>query len=146
MSNLVSHALDLFADYHQFYLQDELVDTDWSSSWTEEATSRMLAVADGVVAVGTASNETVPVLVELHDREPDADFDKWDRVSECELSVGGHHIVVAGCTDHFPDAARIAVAPGLYRVRVASIRGDNECYRAQLWRGEPTAPRVLKSG
>ena len=41
--------LTLFADYHQFYIQDD--DDrfgDLSEAWTEEATNKLLAVSDRV--------------------------------------------------------------------------------------------------
>jgi hypothetical protein len=39
----------LFADYFQFYLQDESVKRDLSESWTEEAVSRLLGIAPGTI-------------------------------------------------------------------------------------------------
>ena len=35
----------LFADFYQFYLQDESIDQDWSESWDQEATELMSAIA-----------------------------------------------------------------------------------------------------
>ena len=61
---------ELFADYHQFYLQDESVVGDLSDSWTQEATNRMLAIAPGTIGVGTVRDMTVPVIVEVSDSEP----------------------------------------------------------------------------
>ena len=53
---------DIFADYHQFYLQDDdQTFGDLSEAWTEEATERLLAVAPHVIGVGTVRNTTVPV-------------------------------------------------------------------------------------
>ena len=153
MALIKSLSFVLFADYHQFYLQDEQCDSDWADAWTDEATSRMLAVAPGVVAVGTARNTHVPVLLELHDGEPEPDLDEWERVMECGLDVKSDRIVIAGCTDYFPSAARVEVAAGLYRVRVSyaglsslsedGLSGDDR-YRVQLWLGQACAPRRLK--
>jgi hypothetical protein len=134
MALLESHSLNLFADYHQFYIQDESVDADWSSAWTDEAVSQMVAVVPGVVAVGTSSNETVPVVLEIHDAEPVADSTGWDRVNECDLRVGSDRIVIAGCTDYLPDARRFAAPAGNYRVRVSYKLSNGEKYRVQLWR------------
>jgi hypothetical protein len=96
---------------------------------------------------------TVPLSLEVHDQEPLQDADGWDHVVECALQVDSGRIVVAGCTDFFPDAARVLVTPGLYRARVSyagltdisedKLEGDDH-YRVQLWRGSPTEPRVLK--
>jgi hypothetical protein len=152
MPVIKSLALNLFADYFQFCLQDEDVDTDWSDAWTEEAVSRMLAVAPRAVAVGTARNMDVPVVVELHDAEPDRDFQAWERVAECALEVVSHSIVIMG-NEYFPEAPRMNVSAGLYRVRVAyaglssisedGLTGDDR-YRVQLWIGSACAPHVLK--
>ncbi|MEM7165835.1 MAG: hypothetical protein AAF581_10245 [Planctomycetota bacterium] len=148
-----SQEYELFADYSQFYLQDEASDGDLSDSWTDDAVQQLLAVAPGVVGVGTARNCDVPVLVEVHATAPDLDADDWDHVTECGLSVTSERIVIAGCTDYFPDAARIPVQSGDYAVRVsygglASVSADGldgaDRYRVQLWPGPLTEPRVVK--
>jgi hypothetical protein len=153
MTLLGSFDFTLFADFYQFYLQDESVDEDWSNSWNKEATDRMLAVAPGVVAIGTARNTHVPVRLESHDEEPKPDLEDWGHAVECELRVDSGRIVVAGCTDHFSNAARIDVLPGVYCLRVSygklkEISDDrlqgNDHYRVQLWRGSLAAPRILK--
>jgi hypothetical protein len=143
----------LFADYYQFYLQDESAAGDLSDSWTDEAVARLLAVAPGTVGVGTVRDAEVPVVVEVREEEPPPDFDAWDQVTECSLDVPSGRIVIAGCTDYFPDAARIEVPPGTYRVRVSygaldsvsedGLDGDDR-YRVQLWRAPAIEPRTLK--
>ena len=45
--------LTLFADYFQFYLQDEQALGDLSESSTEQATADLLALAPGTIGVGT---------------------------------------------------------------------------------------------
>jgi hypothetical protein len=143
----------LFADYYQFYLQDECVTGDLSDSWTQEAIDRLLAVAPGTIGVGTVRNMTVPVVVEIADTEPDEDTTKWDQVNECSFEVQSGRIVVAGCTDYFPEAARIDVEPSSYRARIYygsldalskdGLEGDDH-YRIVLWPGVPGPLRVLK--
>jgi len=132
----------LFADYFQFYLQDEAVDNNLSDAWTEEAVARLLAVAPGTVGVGTVRNMNVPVTLEILESAPPVDVTTYDHVVEGPLSVAGNKLVIAGCTDYFPDAARIAVAPGTYRVRVcfsdlASLSEDgldgDDRYHLQVW-------------
>ena len=56
-----SFELSLFADYFQFYIQDEAVTGDLSKAWNEETTSRLLAMAPGTIGIGT----DVPVTVEI---------------------------------------------------------------------------------
>lgn len=146
-------ALSLFADYFQFYLQDERADGNLGDSWGEDATARNLAVAPGTVGVGTFRNVDVPVTVEVMNAAPSADFGSADLVTEASIDVPSGRIVVAGCTDYFPDARRIDVPPGRYRVRVhycgmASVSEDGlegaDHYRAVLWRDdEVIEPRVL---
>ncbi|MHB8217984.1 MAG: hypothetical protein ACYDDS_18075 [Candidatus Sulfotelmatobacter sp.] len=145
---------NLFADYFQFYMQDETVEGDLSECWTKEAVNRLLAVTEGKIGVGTVRNMMVPVVVEVADAEPDeAETPKWDQVNECDLMVKSGRIVVAGCTDYFPDAARIEVPPGSYRVRLYygdlnSLSEDelegNDHYRIVLWRTAPAPLKVLK--
>ncbi|MFC0682945.1 hypothetical protein ACFFGH_34385 [Lysobacter korlensis] len=130
--------LELFADYNQFYLQDEPASGDLSDAWTDEAVERLLALAPGTVGVGTASNGNVPVAVEVLEGAPAQSFQPYDQVTECSLEVAHGPLVVAGCTEYFPEAARILLAPGVYRVRVSYCLSGEERYLVQLWQ----APRI----
>jgi tetratricopeptide (TPR) repeat protein len=146
---------ELFADYHQFYLQDEQAEGNLSNSWTEQAVSNMLAVAPGVIGVRTVRNMDVPVEVEVLDSQPDDNFNAWDHVTEASLEVPSGRIIIAGCTDYFPDAARITVQPGTYKVRIyygaldsvdeeLGLDGDDH-YRVVLWLdANKIEPKVLK--
>ena len=148
-----SRDFTIFADYFQFYIQDEPADGDLSKAWSDEAVARLLAVAPGVVGIGTVRNMDVPVSIEFFSKEPTASLAQWDHVVECSLSVQSGRIVVAGCTDYFPDAARIDAAPGTYRVRVCfaglhslspdGLDGDDR-YRLELWQAPAIEPTVLK--
>jgi hypothetical protein len=145
----------LFADYYQFYLQDESAEGNLDDSWSPEAVERLLAVAPGTIGVGTVRNVTVPVVVEITDGKPDDDMNEWDQVTECSVEITSGRIVVAGCTDYFPDAVRIDVSPGSYRARVYfgnlnslsddGINGDDH-YRVVLWSAAPGPILVLKPG
>ena len=147
------YEFELFADYHQFYLQDEQADGDLSNSWTEQATEDLLALAPGTIGVGTLRDMDVPVTIEIHDREPQEDLTLWHHITECSIDVPSGKIVVAGCTDYFPDAARISVESGVYRAQIFygeldslsedGLDGDDK-YKVALWRGETTSPKVIK--
>lgn len=151
---MTSHPFTLFADYHQFYLQDESAEGDLSMAWTEEAERRRLAVAPGAVGIGTARAMDVPVTLEIHTQAPPPAPAAFELVVECALQVDSGRIVVAGCTDYFPDAARVAVAPGSYRVRAChagldtvsadELDGDDR-YLVQLWPAPPIEPTVVRS-
>jgi len=145
--------LELFADYYQFYLQDEQAKGDLSQAWTEQAVERLMALAPATVGVGTVRNMTVPVTIEVRRSEPADDLEAWDQVNDCSIEVSSGRLVVAGCTDYFPDARRVVVPPGCYRVRLFygkldrlsedELEGD-DLYRVVLWPGDPAEPRVIK--
>lgn len=150
-----SHKLKLFADYFQFYLQDESASGDLSDAWSPAATQRMLAVSTGVVGIGTVRNMDVPVTLEFLDSEPFTNLANFDHVVEGSLVVKSGKLVVAGCTDYFPDAARFDLSPGTYRVRLSSsglgslsedrLDGQDH-YLVQLWQAPPIEPTTLKQG
>jgi hypothetical protein len=143
----------LFADYFQFYLQDEAADGNLSDAWSEEAFSRMLAVAPGVVGIRTVRDVNVPVRIEVLNQKETTDFNQWEHVVECGLVIKSGKMVVAGCTDYFPEAARIEVSPGTYRVRACysglnTISEDGtsgqDSYELFLWPAPDSAPATLK--
>jgi len=148
-----SYSYSLFADYYQFYLQDEPVKGDLSDAWTNDAVSNLLAIAPGTIGVGTVRNMDVPVEVRIVESEPMETFDEWDQVNECDIEIQSGTIVIAGCTDYFPDAARIQVEPGSYRARLYygqlnslsedGLDGDDH-YRVVLWKCEPKGMEVMK--
>lgn len=145
---------ELLADYFQFYLQDEAIPALDPQAWTAEAVTRLLAVGNGFLMVGTVRNMPVTVSVEILESEPSKELSKWDQVNECSLEVSTGRMVVAGCTDYFPDAARIAVSPGWHRARISygnldsvsedGLKGD-DFYKLSLWPAASPLPlTVLK--
>ena len=150
---MLTRRLELLADYFQFYVQDETAVGDLSDSWTPDAVARLLATAPGTVGVGTARNMQVLVEIEVSDSAPEIDSASWDQVNECSIDVPSGRIVIAGCTDYFPGAERIEVAPRTYRVRVfygslGSVSEDgldgDDHYRLVLWPSTPCEATVLK--
>lgn len=149
------HSFNLFADYFQFYLQDDDrtagVDGD---AWTPEAMTARVANGDRFVAIGAARNLEVSVTVELADRSPEVDAGA-SHVVEADLVVSTGRVVVAGCTDEFERAARIPAEVGRYRVRVTYRLqsadddgfGDYYDYIVELWPTTVGSPRrVLVQG
>ena len=61
---------------------------------------------------------TVPVTVSICEARPNIGDAGFERVKECAIQIDTGRLVIAGCTDHFPDAARIAVAPGTYNALI----------------------------
>lgn len=147
------YELELFADYHQFYIQDENADGNLSDAWTDEAVERLLALAPGTVGIGTVRDVDVPVTITVLEREPPFDAEQFDHVVECSIAVESGSIVAAGCTDYFPDAVRIKIHPGPYRARVSfegldSLSADGlegtDQYHLQLWPAPIGPVHVLK--
>ena len=111
--------LTIFADYHQFYLQDDDERFgDLSNAWTSEAPERLMAIAELVVGIGTVRHMEVPVRIEVGPKLPNLEPSQWDKVNQASLVCSTGRIVVAGCTDYFPDARRLSVSPGTYDVLV----------------------------
>jgi len=124
---------EIFADYHQFYLEDENSPHETGDIWTKETIEQMIAVSEGLVAVGTARSLTVPVSIEFYDSEPFPELERYSRINECSLEVESDKLVLMGCTDYLPDAPRIEVSPGIYRVRV--LYGNLESV-VEEWEGD----------
>ena len=148
--------LELFTDYFQFYIQDEEAPGDLGDDWTEEAVNRLLATTSGIVGVGTVRNMDAPVRVKLFGADPPIDErDDVSQVNECDLEITSGKAVIAGCTDYYPDAQRIELANGIYRVRIYysnldTISADGldgeDSYDLHLWLTNKKQPvKVLKS-
>lgn len=80
---------DLFADYFQFYIQDENVEGITGDSWPQEAVDRLLALAPGTIGVGTVRNMTVPVTIKTFDSEPEilTSNEHIAQINECDLET-----------------------------------------------------------
>ena len=126
---------EIYADYHQFYLEDENSPHETDKIWDAEgiASKRGLATGERLVAVGTERYETVPVAVEIHDSAPVLELEKYSRVNECGLEAKSGRLILAGCTEYLPDAARIEVESAFYRVRI--LYGNLETVVSD-WEGE----------
>jgi hypothetical protein len=82
------YSFQLFADYFQFYLQDENADFDSSVNiWTDQTVADLLAVTPRTIYVGTVRNMTVPVTIEIHDSEPNEDFSLWDQLENYSSAI-----------------------------------------------------------
>lgn len=137
---------EIYADYNQFYLECESSLHQTDLVWDAEniAFNRMLGVGEKLIAIGTARYRTVPVTIEFHDSSPNLELEKYSRVNEASLEVTSNKLILSGCTEYLPDAARIDVEPANYRVRIlygnAEIVTDedegDDFYFLQLWKDE----------
>jgi hypothetical protein len=106
-------------------------DGDLGDAWTDQAVVDHLAVNHDVVGVGTSVNVDVLVTVEILEGIPVDDSAAFDHVVEGSLLNSSGRLVVMGCTDYEPDAARFTVAPGWLRLR-ASRSNLEVAYRADI--------------
>lgn len=145
------HAGPIFADYHQFYLADAAAKTE-ARHWTAADLAAGLIAQPGEIGIATARNTHVPVRVELHDTAPPLTLEGVDQAAEASLVTAGM-AVLAGCTDSWPDATRLAVPPGPLRLRLLASGLDRlsedglegeDSYLIQLWPAPEAPVAVLK--
>ena len=84
---MIRHKLEVFADYHQFYLWDRETNPLAPTDYTDQDVQNMVKVAPGVVVIQPVRNMTVPVKLEVHETEPECDATEWDHVVECSLDL-----------------------------------------------------------
>ena len=151
--------LRLFADYFQIHVFDEGSETDFGDLWTSQPVRDGLAVGPDAVAIGTAVNVFVQVSVEILGSAPASDEAGFDHVVEASLKSGSGRLVVMGCTECEPDAARFEVTPGWLRLRASRSNLDTagaldidsaktpetmERVRIQVWPAAPADVTVVK--
>ena len=147
--------LQIFADYFQFYLQDEKASDTGEALWNGEEVEQMIALQDGLIGIMTARNMDVPLTIDILGAEPaTVELEEFDQVNECSIQILSGKMVVMGCTDYLPKAQRIELPNGWYRVRVGykdltqiskdGLEGEDS-YWVQIWKEEKERPlRIWK--
>jgi hypothetical protein len=115
----------VYAGYRQFYLRDAVAtaDTTTSEFWSQEAHTAMLAVAPGILGIGTSSYGDVKVTINVVETDPLLKLANWDHVAEASLTVASSTIALCPC----PAAtitATMTVQPSMYRVRIYATNLD----------------------
>ncbi len=149
----VNHAsIPVFADYHQFYVQDGGVNPPAPEDWTDDDVATRAKVARNVVVVCPIRDMEVPVELELHDSQPSEPTPYWDHVVHCSLSLPTGHLQVHECTGG--PVLDWHVEPGEYEVLalfdgLASVSDDGlsgqDHYKVQVWPGRPVELSVVRS-
>ena len=144
---------EVLAEFQQFYVHDEMADCG-ELEWTQEASEKLLAVAPGVLGIGTVRGDFVPIVLELSDEQPDDDLKQWDQVNECSLAITSSQLIVANVFygGNMIRDQRIPLGPGTYRARLyygdlASVTHGERAtdhYRVVLWPGASAPIIVLK--
>lgn len=143
--------IEVFADYHQFYLWDREMTSTAPEDYTDEDVIRRIKVGPNVVVIQPERNMTVSVEVEIHDGEPEYRSDEWDHIAEASLHLPSGHLQVHECTGG--PVADFDVTPGWYRVRSfhggfgtideSGLEGD-DYYKLVLWPAAPSKVVVVK--
>ncbi|WP_308368686.1 hypothetical protein [Streptomyces sp. ISL-36] len=138
---------------------DDGSEGDVSDVWTEQAVLDGLGVTEDALAIGTAVNVTVAVSVHVLEERPDDDSDDFDHVVEASLNLTSGRLVVLGCTDYLPGAARFDMPAGWTRIRAsrrnlaaavhAGMGSDEapettEQLRLQAWPAPYSQPHIIK--
>jgi hypothetical protein len=144
----------VFADYFQVCLADPLVDDDWSDAWkAPSALADRFIACERVLGFATERNTTVPLRVVSHDDAPDLtdQVRRADHAVKAGLFTANRRLIIAACTDYWPDAYSIEVLPGLYGAAflsfgLATVHGleGNDRYELHVWPvSEKPNPEVL---
>lgn len=146
-------SFEIFADYFQFILMDDSPESDYAVTWDENALRVMIASGIKSVSLATLRNVTVPVTVCVGQFQPNIDLAQFDHAAAASLQVPSGRLVVMGCTDFLPEAARIELpadtyqlmylAAGLESITYESDPADDR-YFVNLWPGPSREPVVLK--
>lgn len=115
----MEHTFAIFADFHQFVLRDAQADwADLADRWTPEAVQAMFVQGPAYVAVGTARDAVVPVVVRVRSSAPMLPAGSGSRRAHGSLPVPTGELVITGVTDNGATGGRVAVPPGSYEVLV----------------------------
>jgi hypothetical protein len=143
--------MEIFADYHQFYLWDADTSPEPTTQFTSTDIERRLLTSPNVVTIQTERKVTIPFTLEIHDSEPAFAPEEWDHIVEASLHLPTGHLQVHECTGGV--VADVFVTPGWYRVRsfhggfdtIAEIGTEGaDYYHAVLWPAPPTEIIVLR--
>ncbi|MEQ1596231.1 MAG: hypothetical protein ABL985_14170 [Casimicrobium sp.] len=152
MSAVINKSIQVFADYHQFYLQDGGINPPAPETWTDDDITNRGKVAENVVVVCPLRNTTVPVELKVLSTEPPEDRASADHLINCCLSLPTGHLQIHECTGG--PVLDLQVTPGMYRVRLSyrglasiSVSGEDgeDSYKIELWPGKPRALEVVRS-
>jgi hypothetical protein len=146
-----NESIYVFADYHQFYVQDGAANPPAPEDWTDADIAHRAKAAANVLVVCPVRNMTVPVKVELHDVTPQLQSATADHLVECSLALPSGHLQVHECTGGA--VLNWQVEPGQYEVAVLysclgsvstdGLDGDDH-YQVLLWRGADRPLRVVQ--
>ncbi len=151
MPTLHRAVLQVFADYHQFYVQDGGISPAAPTDWSDHDVATRVKVADHVVVICPVRNMSVPVIVEVVSAEPHFTFEGLDHIVRCSVDLPTGKLQVHECTGG--EVLWLTIESGTYSVLVffagLGLLSENglegeDCYRVTLWPGAKCPTTVLK--
>lgn len=142
----------VFADYHQFYLQDGEVFPDAPTDWTDQDVQCRAKAEANVVVICPLRNMEVAVELRVLDVAPTMNLAGVDHAVLCALDLPTGTLQIHECTGG--ECLRLQVVPGIYRVLAEFIGLDtisadgldgSDRYRLTVWPGATTPLTVLKT-
>lgn len=96
------HSFTLFADYHQFHLQDDGSEGIDGAAWDDVALQTRIALMEDAFAVSTARDMEVPVHLVVAKQTPVLDLAAWDHVVAFSIKTPSGRLAILGWVP--PDA------------------------------------------
>jgi hypothetical protein len=140
--------------YNQFYISDSLSPRKIKVSdfWTPEAYDERLAMAEGILGIGTECYGPVKGELEILEGENRTfDIMKFDHIVEGSIKCESGNLQILDCPTSTIQL-NIKLSLGEYRVRIYSsnlnsVEGGemgDDYYRIELWQGNTFFRKVLK--
>jgi hypothetical protein len=149
---MTEEQITLYASHCQFYIMDNGEEHETAEGfWTDRALADRLALAEGIIGIGTGTYGEVRVRAQLLAEAPRLQREGWDHITEASLNVREGPIFVLGCLSS--SGLFFQVRPGWLRVRCYAAglgldedakTGAREDYLVQMWPAPETGPKVWK--
>ena len=143
--------VEVFADYHQFYVWDAGMGLVAPEDWSEQDVTNRAKMAEHVLVVCPVRNMTVPVRITLHAGEPAFDLSNYDHAVRASVTLPTGQLQVHECTGG--EVLTWKVEPGTYCALVlftglGTLSSDGlegqDAYQVALWPGDPMSLQVVR--
>jgi hypothetical protein len=151
----IKRHLQIEADHFQFFIEDAHFSTGMSEMWETASSNDLLAVGDGIIAIGIPRfGGVVAVTIEVQEQPIHESFTHWDHVIECSINTISGELVVSAPESAPTSLPKIQIPPGMYEARVyygntssiidEFVRQGGDHYKIVLTPGKSIPMRVLK--
>lgn len=154
-ADALRYTFSIPCDHFQFTVEDLHAVQDSSDIWDDAAADAMVAVAPGLIAIGTVRfGGVIDLEIELHSIRPVLDFTDWDQVVECGIDVRSGQLLITHPEGLLSEASQLIMPARTYRALILfgnlqrvvdnnAATGDDH-YRIVLWPDSVVMPRILK--